>query len=78
MEGLPIRHQLPSQLQRERWERSLGWHPDGAWAWWGESAWWQWHNSASVDGVDGHVDLNVLPPAPDFAETHWARRAEAG
>jgi lysozyme len=49
---------IPPHLQRERWERSLAVRPDGDWVW------WQVHNGASVDGVDGPVDLNVLDDPP--------------
>lgn len=40
---------------RKRWVRSLATHP-------GHEDWvyWQYHNSGSVDGIAGPVDLNVL------------------
>lgn len=41
--------------ERKRWVRSLAVHP-------GHEDWvyWQYHNSGSVDGITGPVDLNVL------------------
>lgn len=40
---------------RQRWVRSLAMHP-------GHEDWiyWQYHNSGSIDGIEGPVDLNVL------------------
>ncbi len=40
---------------RRRWVRSLALHP-------GHDGWiyWQYHNKGSVEGIDGHVDLNAL------------------
>jgi lysozyme len=40
---------------RRRWVRSLAMHP-------GHDDWiyWQYHNSGTVDGIEGPVDLNVL------------------
>lgn len=55
LDNFETRYPIPPHLQRDRWERSLALRPDGDWVW------WQVHNRASVDGVDGPVDLNVLP-----------------
>jgi lysozyme len=46
---------LPPHLDRPRWERRLALRPDGDWDC------WQVNNRASVDGIEGPVDLNVLP-----------------
>ncbi len=48
---------LPPQFDRPRWERRMLLRPEGEWAW------WQVNNRARVDGVEGPVDLNVLPVA---------------
>lgn len=49
--------------ERRLWVRSLAYHP-------GHEDWiyWQYHNSGSVDGITGPVDLNVLQGGEDALE----------
>jgi lysozyme len=50
------RYQVRSTIDRPLWERSLFDRPDGAWLI------WQYSNLATVDGIDGRVDLDVARP----------------
>lgn len=53
------RYGVTDRLDRPLWHRRLLFRPDRD-DWWI----WQFHFRASVDGIDGGVDLNVMRPQP--------------
>ena len=58
-------YDVRERLDRPLWHRRVLRRPDG-------DDWWIWqvHGHASVDGIDGDADLNVMRPGgPGSAET---------
>jgi lysozyme len=50
----PFAKRYPPSSDRDRWTRRLVFRPDGDWVW------WQVSNRATVDGIEGPVDLDVV------------------
>lgn len=53
----PFEERYPPTTARARWTRRLVFRPGGDWVW------WQVSNRASVEGIDGPVDLDVVREA---------------